>query len=92
MFRHSFFLIMVFGPVLAVGQDWKGFYDQAVQAYQSKHYPEALTHAEDAYRLSKDLDVKNQAFSLQLLSAICLEIPDYTKGLRASRMKMVYTG
>ena len=62
-------------------QDWKSYYDQAVADYQSQRYPEALVKAEKAYEASKSLDTKSQAFSLQLLTAICLEAEDYKKGL-----------
>ena len=43
----------------ARGQDWKGYYDQAVADYQSEHYPEAMMNAEKAFEASKSLDLKN---------------------------------
>ena len=69
----------------ASGQDWKGYYDKAVADYQSEHYPEAMVNAEMAYESSKSLDIKNQTFSLQLLTVICLEAQDYTKGIIFSK-------
>ena len=75
----TFLLLFVMYP--GFGQDWKGFYDRAVSDFQLQHYPEAMVSAEKAYAVSKTLEAKNQSFSLQLLTAICLEIPDYAKGL-----------
>ena len=66
------------------GQDWKDHYDQAIADYQSQRYPEAMLNAEKAFEASKTLDLKNQAFSLQLLTSICLEAQDYSKGARFS--------
>ncbi len=65
----------------AYGQDWKGTYDRAVSEYQEKKYLQAMASAEKAYAASRNLDAKSQAFSLQLLTAICLETQDYSKGL-----------
>src|SRR6478735_9207630 len=81
-----FFLIFLLLSLASFcpAQDWKSLYDQAVSDYQSQRYTEALSNAEKAFDLSKTLDLKNQAFSLQLLTAICLEAQDYKKGLSYS--------
>lgn len=73
--------LLLFMIYQGYSQDWKGFYDRAVSDFQVQHYPEALAGAEKAYETSKTLEAKYQSFSLQLLTAICLEILDYTKGL-----------
>jgi CHAT domain-containing protein/tetratricopeptide (TPR) repeat protein len=73
-------------------QDWKSFYDRAVSDYQSQHYPEALIGAEKAYAASKSLEIKNQSFTLQLLTSICLELPDYNKGLAFAREEVKLFG
>ena len=65
-----FFLTSFFS---ASTQDWKSYYDLAIAAYQTQHYPDAIVNAEKAYAASKSLDVKNQTYSLQLITAICLE-------------------
>ena len=80
----SFFLFFLAALSSAQGQDWKIFYDKAVSDYQSQHYPEAMANAEKAYTASKSLDIKNQTYSLQLLTAICLEAQAYAKGLTYS--------
>ena len=77
--------VLVSTVFLGHSQDWKSYYDQAVADYQSERYSEAMVNAEKAYEASKSLDIKNQTFSLQLLTAICLEAQDYTKGLIFSK-------
>jgi len=67
------------------GQDWKGYYEKAVADYNGEHYAEAMSAAEKAYEVSKSLDIKSQVFSLQLLTVICLETQEYTKGLIFSK-------
>ena len=80
--RVSFLtFLLLFIIYQGLSQDWKGTYDRAVADFQLQHYPAALVGAEKAYTVSKTLETKYQSFSLQLLTAICLEIPDYTKGL-----------
>ncbi len=66
----------------AVGQDWKTEYDQAVTSYQAQNYKEALAAALKAYNSSKQLDVKNQVYSLQLITVICLDGNDPDEGLK----------
>ena len=83
-------LIFIASLLLAIllpakGQDWKNYYDKAVADYQDGRYPEATSSAEKAYEVSKSLDIKTQAFSLQLLTVICLETQEYTKGLIFSK-------
>ena len=79
---RTFFSLLLFLLTCQVhGQDWKSFYDRSVSAYQQQHYPEAMAGAEKAYEASKNMDAKSQAYSLQLLTAICLETQDYSKGL-----------
>ena len=82
-FMRLFFITSLFLTILFQGQsqDWKSYYDKAVADYQSQHYAEAMSNAEKAYETSKSLDIKNQTFSLQLLTVICLETQEYTKGL-----------
>ena len=77
-----FFLMSFFS---AYTQDWKSYYDPAVAAYQAQHYADAIVNAEKAYAASKSLDVKNQIYSLQLITAICLESQDYSRGLPYSQ-------
>jgi CHAT domain-containing protein/Tfp pilus assembly protein PilF len=84
--RSFFALILLLVTAFpAFSQDWKSFYDRAVSDYKSQHYQEALIGAEKAYMASKSLDVKNQSFTLQLLTSICLEMQDYNKGLGFAR-------
>ncbi len=77
-----FFLVSFFP---AYTQDWKSYYDPAVAAYQAQHYADAIVNAEKAYATSKSLDVKNQIYSLQLITAICLESQDYSRGIPYSQ-------
>lgn len=62
-------------------QDWKANYDQAVALYQEEQYGAALTLAGQALTQSRSLPVLNQAYSLQLITAICLESGQASKGL-----------
>lgn len=73
----SFLTLSYFGQ----SQDWKSYYDRAVSDFQAQHYPEAMATAEKAYDASKTLEPKSQSYSLQLLTAICLEVQDYSKGI-----------
>ena len=81
MGRFFSIILLLFLINPGYSQDWKSSYDRAVSDYQQQHYPEALAGAEKAYAASKTLEAKNQSFSLQLLTAICLETQDYAKGL-----------
>lgn len=63
--------VMCYQPSLA--QDWKTLYDQGKQAYEVEKYEEALTSVEKAYQQAKALDAKTQAYTLQLLTVICLD-------------------
>ncbi len=74
-------LLFIVCALSGSGQDWKSLYDQAVADYQAERYPQAMENAEKAWNVSKQLDEKNQAFSLQLLTVICLETQEYKKGL-----------
>ena len=87
-----FFLGFLVAFLSSDSQDWKSYYDQALTDYQSQHYPAAMLNAEKAYAASKTLDVKNQTFSLQLLTAICLESQDYSKGLTYSQEEVKLFG
>lgn len=62
-------------------QDWKQVYNEALTLYQEQNYEEALSKANRAYTLSKSLDLKNQAYTLQLLTSICMESNRNEEGL-----------
>ncbi|MEJ0054245.1 MAG: CHAT domain-containing protein [Bacteroidota bacterium] len=72
-----FFLL----PFSCFAQDWKGNYEKAIQEYQSQNFPEAMKSASAALEISRSMDAKNQAFSLQLLTVICIEAGDFRTGL-----------
>jgi tetratricopeptide (TPR) repeat protein len=81
-FLILFFFVLTCQPLLA--QDWKALYEQCKQAYEAGQYEQALTNGQKAYDQARTLDVKTEAFTLQLLTVICLDggFPD--KGLRWS--------
>jgi CHAT domain-containing protein/tetratricopeptide (TPR) repeat protein len=81
-FLILFFFVLTCQPLLA--QDWKALYEQCKQAYEAGQYEQALTDGQKAYGQARTLDVKTEAFTLQLLTVICLDggFPD--KGLRWS--------
>jgi CHAT domain-containing protein len=66
----------------AHSQDWKSVYDKAVSQYQSQQYPEALTNAKEAFALSKKISEVNQAYSVQLITVICIESNQPDDGLK----------
>jgi tetratricopeptide (TPR) repeat protein len=74
-----FLLSLIYHPGLA--QDWKTLYEQSKQAYEAGQYEQALTNGQKAYDQARTLDAKAEAFTLQLLTVICLDggFPD--KGL-----------
>ncbi len=74
-------LIFCLAMLPCLGQDWKVNYDKAVTEYQSHHFPEAMKYASTALEFSRSLDIKSQAFSLQLLTVICIEARDFNTGL-----------
>ncbi len=78
-------LLLLLIPLLAqpslLGQDWKSTYDKAVGLYQEQHYDSALLRAEKALTLSRTLPHLNQAYSIQLITAICIENQQIRQGL-----------
>lgn len=75
-------ICLLFSWSFANGQDWKAAYDLAVNQYQSQNYTEALASAQKAYAASKSLDAKNQAYTLQLITVICLDNNQADEGLK----------
>lgn len=63
----------------ALGQEWKNLYDQALKSYQAQEYNVALANAEKAY--SEAADPVNKAYSIQLITAICVESQQFSKGI-----------
>src|SRR5688500_9350599 len=64
----------------ASGQSWKMHYDSAVQAYQNQQYEKTLSEAVQAYALTSDTRYK--AYTLQLLTAVCIQTHQTEKGLK----------
>src|SRR5690349_12133455 len=62
-------------------QDWQLTYDKARNAFQQEKFQEAVEAAEQAYKISQSLDPKNQAYSLQILTASCVQSDLFEKGL-----------
>jgi CHAT domain-containing protein/Tfp pilus assembly protein PilF len=81
-FPILFFFAVTCQPLLA--QDWKTLYEQCKQAYDAGHYEQALIHGQKAYDQARTSDVKAEAFTLQLLTVICLDGDFPDKGLRWS--------
>jgi CHAT domain-containing protein/Tfp pilus assembly protein PilF len=75
------FAAVLFSAACATAQDWKTVYDKAIQQYQEGQYAEALASAKDAYKASAQLDPKNQAYSLQLITVVCLDDSNGDEGL-----------
>jgi tetratricopeptide (TPR) repeat protein len=77
-----FLLVLTYQPLLA--QDWKTPYEQSKQAYEAGQYEQALTSGQKAYDQARTVDAKAEAYTLQLLTVICLDggFPD--KGLLCS--------
>ena len=65
----------------AASQDWKQVYNEALSLYQNQKYQEALSQGKQALALSRSLDTKSQAYTLQLLTSICLESNKVDEGL-----------
>src|SRR5688500_10479912 len=74
-----FLFAFICHPLL--GQDWNTLYEQSKQAHHAEQYEQALATGEKAYDQAKTVDAKTEAFTLQLLTVICLDggFPD--KGL-----------
>ena len=72
---------LFFASFCAVAQDWKQVYNEALTLYQDQKFQEALPKVKLAYTLSKSLDPRNQAYTLQLLTSICLESNQTDEGL-----------
>jgi CHAT domain-containing protein len=71
----------VLASFCVTAQDWKTKYDQAIKQYQEGQYGPALANAKDAYKAAEALDQKNQAYSLQLITVICLDAGNADEGL-----------
>jgi CHAT domain-containing protein len=74
-------LLIFFGTVASFGQDWQSAYQASVTAYKDQNFTDAIARAESAVALSRDLDVKSKAFSLQIFTASCVEANKPEKGL-----------
>lgn len=74
-----FLFALIYQPLLA--QDWNTLYEQSKQAHHAEQYEQALASGQKAYDQAKTIDAKAEAFTLQLLTVICLDggFPD--KGL-----------
>jgi hypothetical protein len=85
LFKYKVLIALIAELILcrvSVAQDWKGAYDQAVNQYQSEQYVDALANAQKAYTASKTLDSKNQAYTIQLITVICLDSNQPDEGLK----------
>jgi CHAT domain-containing protein len=82
IYRRAIYLTLLFAffCLSALAQEWKAHYDQAIQAYQKQEYTIALSSAEVAY--TKSTDIKNKAYTVQLITAVCLETEQVDKGAR----------
>jgi CHAT domain-containing protein/tetratricopeptide (TPR) repeat protein len=69
-------------PFLSAAQDWKSQYELAIKQYQQGEYATARATAKDAYESSTTLDLKNQAYTLQLITVICLDEGNADEGLQ----------
>src|SRR5690349_5507065 len=72
---------LLFSVICASGQDWKTQYDQAIRQYQEGQYDQALGSAKEAYKSSAKLDLKNQAYTVQLITVICLDAGKADEGI-----------
>jgi CHAT domain-containing protein/Flp pilus assembly protein TadD len=81
--RPPLILILLFLlPLICFGQDWQTTYQASVDAYKSQNFSEAIAKAENAVALSKDLDAKSKAFSIQIFTASCIEGNSPDQGLK----------
>ena len=80
-FKRLLLCCFFFAAFTTVAQDWKQVYNEGLALYQNGKYPEALEKTKQAYALSKSLDPKNQVYTLQLLTSICLESNQTGEGL-----------
>lgn len=80
-FLKLILFLFAFAYQTVFAQDWKALYEQSKQAYETEQYQQALTLGEKAYDQAKKLDLKAEAFTLQLLTVICLDGGFSDKGL-----------
>ncbi len=64
-----------------IAQQWQEVYQSAVTSFKSEKYDDALKFAEQAYSQAKESDTKSRAYTIQLITASCVEIPSGEKGL-----------
>lgn len=67
--------------VCSFGQDWQSVYQEALAAYQSGEYAKAIESGEKAIALAKPAEIKIQAYTIQIITASCVESDQGQKGL-----------
>lgn len=60
-------------------QEWKAWYDQALEAHSKQQYELSLTAAEKAF--AQTSDTKHLAYTVQLITVACLETQQPIRGL-----------